>query len=82
MPIPRFRAAEPLFILILRNHASAETLFRSWIREHQVEHAQVVGHRLHLYESHAWEKFTITWSHGWESLTVWDAWNRRHIWLD
>jgi hypothetical protein len=82
MTIPRFRSAEPLFILIMRNHATAESLFRAWIRDQAVEHAQVQGNRMHLHESGAWEKFVITWPHGWADLTIWDAWNRRHIWLD
>jgi hypothetical protein len=26
--------------------------------------------------------FQMTWSHGYDNVTVWDAWNKRHIDLD
>ena len=80
MSITNFRTAEPLYIVILRNQ-QAESLLRSWIKEHRVEHANVNGNRLMLHHQGAFDRFILTWSHNWDLVTVWDAWNRRHIYI-
>jgi hypothetical protein len=35
-----------------------------------------------LHAQSAFDNFLITWSHGMSLITVWDTWNRRHIYLD
>jgi hypothetical protein len=78
MSTTNFRTAEPLYIVILRNQ-QAESLLKTWIKENQIEHASVNGHRLMLHHQRAFENFMLTWSHDWNLVTVWDTWNRRHI---
>lgn len=80
MSITNFRTAEPLYIVILRNQ-QAENLLKSWIKEHRVEHANVNGNRLMLHHQGAFDRFMLTWNHDWNLVTVWDAWNRRHIYI-
>jgi hypothetical protein len=80
MSITSFRTAEPLYIVILRNQ-QAENLLKSWIKEHRVEHANVNGNRLMLHHRAAFDRFILTWNHDWDLVTVWDAWNRRHIYI-
>jgi hypothetical protein len=80
MSITNFRAAEPLYIVILRNQ-QAENLLRSWVRENKVEHANVTGNRMMLHHQQAFENFRITWAHDWELVTVWDTWHKRHIYI-
>jgi hypothetical protein len=80
MSITNFRTAEPLYIVILRNQ-QAENLLKNWVREHKVEYVSVTGNRMMVHHQQAFENFRITWSHNWDLVTVWDTWNRRHIYI-
>ena len=80
MSIANFRTAEPLYIVILRNQ-QAETLLKAWIREHKIEHANVNGNKMMLHHQGAFDRFLISWTHNWDLVTVWDTWNRRHIYM-
>ena len=82
MTIPNYRAVEPLYIVILRNTNQAETMFRTWIKENRIEHANISGNRMMLHDQRAFEQFRVTWSHNFASVTVWDTWLKRHIYLD
>ena len=80
MSLPSYRAAEPLYVVILRNQ-QAENLLRTWIREHKVDHAVVTGNRMMIHHQSVFDRFLISWSHPWDLVTVWDTWNRRHIYI-
>lgn len=82
MSIPTYRAVEPLYIVMLRNNNLAEPMFKTWIRKNQIEHASVAGNRMMLHHQQAFDRFLVTWAHEWASITVWDTWNRRHIYMD
>ena len=82
MTISNYRAVEPLYIVILRNNNQAESLLRSWIKENQIEHANISGNRMMLHDQRAFEKFRVTWTHNFNAVTVWDTWLKRHIYLD
>ena len=82
MTISNYRAVEPLYIVILRNNNQAELLLRSWIKENQIEHANISGNRMMLHDQRAFEKFRVTWTHNFNAVTVWDTWLKRHIYLD
>jgi hypothetical protein len=82
MTITTYRAVEPLFIVIMRNHSQADQLLRAWIKQHKIEHATVQGNRMMLHDQRAFEQFRVTWPHGMEMITVWDTWLKRHIYLD
>ena len=82
MTITSCRSAEPLYILTLRNNPQAETLFKNWIRGNNIEHAVVAGNRMMLHDQRGFERFVVTWSHSVNTLTIWDTWLRRHIYLD
>lgn len=74
-----YKSIEPLYIISIRKQQNADTLFKSWIQQHRVEHAVIQNNRLILYNQLGFEKFRITWSHDWNHIMVWDCWNRRHI---
>jgi hypothetical protein len=80
MSIETFRAVEPLYIVILRN-TQAENLLRSWVRDNKIEYANVNGNKMMLHHQQAFDRFLVTWTHNWDSITVWDTWNRRHIYI-
>jgi hypothetical protein len=35
-----------------------------------------------LHAQPAFDTFLVTWNHSISLITVWDTWNRRHIYLD
>jgi hypothetical protein len=80
MTISSFRTAEPLYIVTIRGNSQAESLFKSWLQQQSVSNVFVQNHRLLFHDNNAFEKFRLTWSHG--EVTVWDTWNRRHVYLD
>jgi hypothetical protein len=80
MSLLNVRSAEPLYIVILRDN-QAETILKSWVKTHRIEHATVTGNRMALHHQHAFDRLLTSWTHGWDQLTVWDTWNRRHIYL-
>ena len=63
MSLPSYRAVEPLYIIIFRNNTQAESKFRSWIKEHRVEHAVVQGNKMMLHHQQALDRFIITLGH-------------------
>ena len=81
MPLPCYRAVEPLYIIILRNNPQAESRFKSWIKDHRVEHAVVHGNKMMLHHQQALDRFMITWKDSWDTITIWDTWNRKHIYV-
>jgi hypothetical protein len=82
MTISSYRAVEPLYIVILRNTNQAEQLLRAWLKENRVDNASVTGNRMMLHDQQTFEKFRVTWVHGMNTVTVWDTWMKRHIYLD
>ena len=82
MSLPSYRAVEPLYIIFFRNNPQAETKFRSWIKEHRVEHAVVQGNKMMLHHQQALDRFMVTWRDNWDTITIWDTWNRQHIYVD
>lgn len=80
MAILNVRAAEPLYIIIVRDQ-QAETMLKTWVKDHGVEHTHVAGNRLLVHHQHAFDRFCLSWTHSWETVTIWDTWNRRHIYF-
>jgi hypothetical protein len=80
MSLLNVRSAEPLYIVILRDN-QAENILKSWVKTNRIEHATVTGNRMSLHHQHAFDRLLTSWTHSWDQLTVWDTWNRRHIYL-
>lgn len=77
MSIPRYRASEPLYMVIVRDQ-NAETLLKNWARDSK---AQVVveNNRMKVYDDQSLSVFQITWTHASIPVLIWDCWNKRHI---
>lgn len=82
MTISSYRAVEPLYIVIIRNHPQAESILRNWVKDNKIDHVSVSGNRMMLHDQRAFEQFKVTWTHSLNSTTIWDTWLRRHIYLD
>jgi hypothetical protein len=81
MSITNVRTVEPLYIVILRNQ-QAETLLKNWVKDNKIEHTQINGNRMMIHHQNALDRFCLTWTYNWDLVTVWDTWNRRHIYFN
>jgi len=77
MSITSYKASEALFIIIIRDK-NAEQQLKAWAKSTNV-HATVESNRMKIYEQRVLSMFQIHWPHDWELVTIWDCWNRRHI---
>ncbi len=77
MTISNFRAAEPLYIIIVREK-NAESVLRDWARTANVQ-ASIENNRMKIFEQRSLSVFQMTWTGDWEQVTIWDTWNKRHI---
>ncbi len=68
---------EPMYLVIARGTDAAQKL-RQWANSNRVKHT-IQGNRLGLLDDHSLTKFQMTWPHSWDTVTVWDSWNKRHI---
>ena len=77
MTISNFRAAEPLYIVIVRDH-DAEKKLKIWAREANCQ-VTIESNRMKIFEQRSLSMLQMSWSHGWDNVTIWDTWNKRHI---
>jgi hypothetical protein len=77
MTISNFRATEPLYIIIVRDR-NAESSLRDWARLANVQVA-IENNRMKIFEQRSLSVFQMSWTGDWEQVTIWDAWNKRHI---
>lgn len=80
MTISNFRATEPLYIVILREK-NAEQRLRDWAKTNNVQVA-LESNRMKLFEHRALNLFQLSWSGNWDMVTIWDCWNKRHIYSE
>lgn len=80
MTISNFRASEPLYIVMVRQD-NAERLLRQWAQAHQCQ-VTIEGNRMKIFEQRSLSRFYMDWTHDWDQVTIWDCWNKRHIYLD
>ena len=77
MSISNFRAAEALFIVIVRDK-NAEQFLKHWAKSANVS-VTIDANRMKIFESHSLSLFRIQWEHDWDNVSIWDCWQRRHI---
>lgn len=77
MTISNFRATEPLYIIIVREK-NAETLLRDWAKTNALS-VTIENNRMKIFDQRSFDIFSMMWPGSWESVTIWDTWNRRHI---
>ena len=80
MTISNFRASEPLYIVIVRDK-DAEQQLRAWAKTAGAQ-VTIESNRMKIFEQRSLSLFQMSWSHGYDNVTVWDAWNKRHIDLE
>jgi hypothetical protein len=74
------KQGEALYVIIIRD-SQANALLKSWAaRTRQDVH--LANNKMSLYSQNSLNLFQVTWTNGWDNVTIWDTWNRRHIYLD
>jgi len=81
MTLSSYKSNTALYIIAVKD-GSAKTKLTDWVNSHRHAQARVEEHRLYIYDQNTLNMFTVTWSHSVNNLTIWDCWNRRHIYLD
>lgn len=80
MTISNFRASEALYVIIVREK-NAEQMLKEWARMANAQ-VSIESNRMRIFEQRSLSLFQMQWKHGYENVTIWDAWNKRHIDLD
>jgi len=74
------RHGEPLYVIIIRD-PQANTLLKSWASKNKQD-VHLANNRMSLYSQNSLNLFQVTWTNSWSNVTIWDTWNKRHIYLD
>jgi len=77
MTISSFRSSDALYIVIVRDK-NAEQLLRQWAKSSNAQ-VTIESNRMKIYEQNSLYMFRLHWPHNWDSVTIWDCWNRQHI---
>lgn len=77
MTIANYRSQEPLYIIMIREN-NPESQLKDWARSHKIQ-ATIEGNRMKLFDHHALSIFHMNWKGDWGQVTIWDCWNKRHI---
>ena len=81
MTITAYKSNTVLYIIALRDE-DAKSKLTKWVNSRPTASARVEEHRLQIYDQNTLNLFVVTWAHSMNNITVWDCWNRRHIYLD
>ena len=73
-----YRSDQPLFTVIVRD-TDARNLLTRWCQTSRSIQARVEDNRMHLFDHNSLSTFLVTWTHGWDSVMIWDPWAKRHI---
>lgn len=80
MTISNLRSHEPLYIIMVREE-QGEKLLRKWARDHQCQ-VSIEGNRMKIFDNLSFSRFQISWDRSWHNVTIWDCWNKRHVYID
>lgn len=67
--------------MIIVREKNAEQMLKEWARGANAQ-VSIESNRMRIFEQRSLSLFQMQWNHGFENVTVWDAWNKRHIDLD
>ena len=70
-----------LYIVAVRDEDAKEKLTK-WLAGNRHASARVEEHRLQIYDQNTLNLFSVSWKHSITNVTIWDCWNRRHIYLN
>lgn len=73
-----YRSDQPLFTVIVRD-TDARNLLTRWCQTSRRIAARVEDNHMHLFDHNSLSMFLVTWTHGWDSVMIWDPWAKRHI---
>lgn len=66
-----------MYIIIVREK-NAEAALKDWARTANVQ-VSIENNRMKIFEQRSYSIFQMSWPGDWAQVTIWDAWNKRHI---
>lgn len=78
MSLAILKNGDPLYTVIVRG-AEGRVHLTQWIATSRSIQARVEENRMHIYDHNTLSLFMVTWAHGWDLVTIWDPWTKRHI---
>jgi len=81
MSIPSYKSNTVLYVIAVRDEDATNKLTK-WLSSNRHASAKVEEHRLQIYDRNTLDLFVVSWPHSINNVTVWDCWNRRHIYLN
>lgn len=56
-------------------------MLRDWAKNHSLS-VTIESNRMKIFDQRSFDFFHMTWNGSWQTVTIWDTWNRRHIYRD
>lgn len=78
MSLAILKNGDPLYTVIVRG-SEARTQLTQWVSTSRSIQARVEENRMHIYDHNTLSLFMVTWAHGWDLVTIWDPWTKRHM---
>jgi hypothetical protein len=78
MSLSNYRIFDPLYTVIYRDPSACDRL-NKWSKTSKSIQCRVEDNRMHIFDHNTFSLFVVTWTHGWESLMIWDPWLKRHV---
>jgi len=78
MTLPILKNGDALYTVIVRD-PDARARLTKWSTTSRSIQARVEENRMHIYDHNTLSLFVVTWTHDWDSVTIWDPWLKRHV---
>ena len=78
MTRPIFRSSEVLYTVTVRD-PQARKLLTAWSTANRNSQTRVDDTHMYIYDQNTLSAFMVTWTHGWNNISIWDNWAKRHI---
>jgi hypothetical protein len=78
MTIPIFRTSEVLYTVTVRD-PQARKLLTALSTANRNSQTRVDDNHMYIYDQNTLSTFMVTWTHGWNNVSIWDNWEKRHI---
>ena len=70
--------SQSVYVITCRDRDANRNL-QAWLRSSSHNRARVEANRLYIFDENTWQRFCMSWPHGFRNLHAWDNWNRRSI---
>ena len=80
MTLPQYKNGDALYTIICRAD-DAKAKLSKWTTTSRSIQARVEEHKLQVYDHNTLMIFVVTWNHSWDTILVWDTYQKRHLYF-